>query len=130
MKICIYGAGAIGGYIAAQLAMTDAVEITCIARGPHLKAIRSRGLTLIKDGEEKVFQIKEDKKSKIPAVTHVDGTGRLQTVDPNISPKAIFISTLNKGFPTVPNFKSPSTLLVRTGLVSVKPYPSRIVISR
>ena len=58
MKICIYGAGAIGGYIAAQLAMTDAVEITCIARGPHLKAIRSRGLTLIKDGEEKVFQIK------------------------------------------------------------------------
>ena len=58
MKICIYGAGAIGGYIAAQLATIDAVEITCIARGPHLKAIRSRGLTLIKDGEEKVFQIK------------------------------------------------------------------------
>lgn len=28
----------------------------------------------------KVFQIKEDKRSKIPAVTHVDGSGRLQTV--------------------------------------------------
>jgi carbamoyltransferase len=28
----------------------------------------------------KVYQIKEDKKSSIPAVTHVDGSGRLQTV--------------------------------------------------
>jgi carbamoyltransferase len=36
---------------------------------------------------EKVFQIKESKRNKIPAVTHVDGTGRLQTVDKNISPR-------------------------------------------
>lgn len=36
---------------------------------------------------EKVFQIKEDKKIFIPAVTHVDGTGRLQTVDQDIEPK-------------------------------------------
>lgn len=36
---------------------------------------------------EKVYPIKEEKKSLIPAVTHVDGTGRLQTVDKNISPR-------------------------------------------
>ena len=36
---------------------------------------------------EKVFPIKEDKKASIPAVTHVDGTGRLQTVDKAISPR-------------------------------------------
>lgn len=36
---------------------------------------------------EKVFPIKEDKKALIPAVTHVDGTGRLQTVDKTISPR-------------------------------------------
>lgn len=36
---------------------------------------------------EKVFKIKEDKRGKIPAVTHVDGTGRLQTVHKDISPK-------------------------------------------
>jgi len=36
---------------------------------------------------EKVFPIKEDKKSLIPAVTHVDGTGRLQTVMKDISPR-------------------------------------------
>jgi carbamoyltransferase len=34
---------------------------------------------------EKVFVIKENKRKKIPAVSHVDGTGRLQTVDKNIS---------------------------------------------
>lgn len=36
---------------------------------------------------EKVFPIKESKRSEIPAVTHVDGTGRLQSVDKNVSPK-------------------------------------------
>jgi carbamoyltransferase len=34
---------------------------------------------------EKVFLIKKDKQALIPAVTHVDGTGRLQTVDGIIS---------------------------------------------
>jgi carbamoyltransferase len=36
---------------------------------------------------EKVFPIKKEKHALIPAVTHVDGTGRLQTVDKNISPR-------------------------------------------
>ncbi len=36
---------------------------------------------------EKVFKIKMDKQSLIPAVTHVDGTGRLQTVDRQVEPK-------------------------------------------
>lgn len=36
---------------------------------------------------EKVFPIREEKRKEIPAVTHVDGTGRLQTVDKNISPR-------------------------------------------
>ena len=36
---------------------------------------------------EKVFIIKEEKRSAIPAVTHVDGTGRLQTVDEKVEPR-------------------------------------------
>ena len=36
---------------------------------------------------EKVFPIKEEKKATIPAVTHVDGTGRLQSVDHSVSPR-------------------------------------------
>ena len=36
---------------------------------------------------EKVYRIKEDKRKLIPSVTHVDGTGRLQTVHKDVSPK-------------------------------------------
>ena len=36
---------------------------------------------------EKVFPIKKEMQSKIPAVTHVDGSGRLQSVDRTISPR-------------------------------------------
>lgn len=46
MKIAIVGAGAIGGTIAGLLARKGGHEISVLARGPHLAAIRSRGLIL------------------------------------------------------------------------------------
>jgi 2-dehydropantoate 2-reductase len=46
MKICIYGAGAIGGYLGVQLARAGA-DISLIARGPHLAAMRADGLKLL-----------------------------------------------------------------------------------
>lgn len=46
MKICIVGAGAIGGYLGAKLAQAGA-DVSLVARGPHLAAIREKGLTLI-----------------------------------------------------------------------------------
>lgn len=55
-KICIYGAGAIGGYLGAKLASTDA-EVSLVARGPHLAAIRENGLTLIEGGETTNVQV-------------------------------------------------------------------------
>ena len=36
---------------------------------------------------EKVFPIKKEKHAEIPAVTHADGTGRLQTVDKEVTPR-------------------------------------------
>jgi carbamoyltransferase len=36
---------------------------------------------------EKVFPIREEKRAAIPAVTHADGTGRLQSVDSAVSPR-------------------------------------------
>ena len=42
----------------------------------------------------KVYQIKEDKRSIIPAVTHVDGSGRLQTVSKEINNK--YYSLINE----------------------------------
>lgn len=43
MKICIYGAGAVGGHIAGRLAGSHA-EVSLIARGEQLAAIRQNGL--------------------------------------------------------------------------------------
>ena len=51
MTICVVGAGAIGGCLAVRLARAGH-EVSVVARGPHLAAIRGRGLTLIEaDGE-------------------------------------------------------------------------------
>ena len=53
MKICIYGAGAIGGYLGVQLSLAGE-DVTLIARGPHLEAMQKNGLKLLIDGEERV----------------------------------------------------------------------------
>ena len=53
MKICIYGAGAIGGYMGAELARSGA-DVSLIARGPHLAAMRKNGLKLRIGDEEHV----------------------------------------------------------------------------
>ena len=50
MKICIYGAGAIGGYLGVQLALSGA-QVSLIARGRHLEAMRADGLRLRIAGE-------------------------------------------------------------------------------
>lgn len=51
MKVAIYGAGAIGAHLGGMLARTD-VDVSLIARGPHLAAMQSNGLTLrFQDGE-------------------------------------------------------------------------------
>jgi 2-dehydropantoate 2-reductase len=50
VRICVYGAGAIGGYVAVQLARSG-VETSVVARGPHLAAIQQNGLTLKIAGE-------------------------------------------------------------------------------
>ena len=56
MNICIYGAGAIGGYLGAELALAGN-EVTLIARGPHLDAMQENGLTLLKEGEARTVEV-------------------------------------------------------------------------
>jgi 2-dehydropantoate 2-reductase len=54
MKIAIIGAGAIGGYVAAKLALAGE-QVTCMVRGANLQAIRRSGIKLIRsDGSEQV----------------------------------------------------------------------------
>lgn len=51
MKICIYGAGAIGGFLGARLSQAGS-DVALIARGPHLAAMRANGLRLIGEDED------------------------------------------------------------------------------
>jgi 2-dehydropantoate 2-reductase len=54
---CIYGVGAIGGFLAARLAAAG-VRVIGISRGPQLAAIRARGLTLIERERRETVQIR------------------------------------------------------------------------
>jgi 2-dehydropantoate 2-reductase len=49
-KICVFGAGAIGGLLAARLEAAG-TPVTVVARGPHLAAMATQGLTLRSAGE-------------------------------------------------------------------------------
>lgn len=57
MKICIYGAGAIGGYLGAELSFAG-VDVSLVARGAHLEAMKENGLKLLISGEEKTARIR------------------------------------------------------------------------
>jgi 2-dehydropantoate 2-reductase len=56
VKICVFGAGAIGGYLAVELALAGH-EVSVVARGAHLEAIRVRGLRLRIGGGEKTVRV-------------------------------------------------------------------------
>ena len=57
MKICVVGAGAIGGYLGARLALAGE-EVTFIARNRNLQAINSNGFKLIlEDGSEELAPV-------------------------------------------------------------------------
>ena len=50
MRICIFGAGAVGGHIAARLA-AGGHEVSVVARGAHLEAMSARGVKLLHGDE-------------------------------------------------------------------------------
>lgn len=56
-SICVFGAGAIGGLMAAKLEMAG-TPVTVVARGPHYEAMRTKGLVLRSDGTETVTRPK------------------------------------------------------------------------
>ncbi len=52
MKVCVFGAGALGGHLAAHLIAANQCEVSLVGRGPMLAGIRERGLTLQTGGKE------------------------------------------------------------------------------
>jgi 2-dehydropantoate 2-reductase len=72
MKICVYGAGAIGGFVAAKLALVEGLDVSVVARGQHLDAIRSRGLRIVTPtGETAVHVTATDKPAELGTQDYV-----------------------------------------------------------
>jgi 2-dehydropantoate 2-reductase len=57
MRICIFGAGAVGSHFAVRLAMAGH-DVSCVMRGTHLAAVKANGLTLRVKGEEFTARVK------------------------------------------------------------------------
>ena len=55
-RICVFGAGAIGGLVGARLAKAGVADVALVARGAHLEAMRRGGLKLTQAGE--VFTVR------------------------------------------------------------------------
>ena len=53
MKICIVGAGAIGGYLGFKL-IKEGLDVSLVARGAHLEVMKKKGLTIIENKKETV----------------------------------------------------------------------------
>ena len=59
MKICIYGAGAVGGLVAGRLAQ-HGHQVSVVARGAHLTAIRENGLRILFEKQEDRVKIQAE----------------------------------------------------------------------
>lgn len=53
MKVCVFGAGALGGHLLARLAAANKADVSVVARGEQLAAIRKQGM-LLKSGNEEI----------------------------------------------------------------------------
>ncbi len=58
MKVCVFGLGAIGGLLASRFAKHRRVELSTVARGKQLEAVRERGLTVLHGGEREVVRLR------------------------------------------------------------------------
>jgi 2-dehydropantoate 2-reductase len=57
MRICIFGAGAVGSHFAVRLALAGH-DVSCVMRGPHLAAVKARGMTLRVGDAELLARVK------------------------------------------------------------------------
>lgn len=74
MRICVFGAGAIGGHVATRLLAARTAEVSVVARGAALKGMRERGLTLLFNGTEKIHApvpVATDDPSTLPPQDYV-----------------------------------------------------------
>ncbi len=93
MKICIFGAGAIGGYMGAKLAQAGA-DVSLVARGPHLTAMKENGLRLIEDsGETNVRVTASDNPNDLGSQDYIIVTLKAHSVPPLVPKMAPLIGS-------------------------------------
>ena len=106
MKVCIVGAGAIGGYLAVKLVLAGA-QVTAIIRGDNLAAVKANGLKLFEAGKEYVVRdlIATDKLAEgrpqdlvILAMKAHQVTPVANQLEPQLGP-ATTIVTMQNGIP-------------------------------
>jgi len=105
MKVCIFGAGAIGGYMGVKLAKAGA-DVSLVARGPHLAAMQEQGLTLIEEGETTTVPVTaSDDPAALGVQDYVIVTLKAHSVPPVVSKMAPLIgpnTTIVSGVNGVP----------------------------
>ncbi len=105
MKVCIFGAGAIGGYMGVKLAKAGA-DVSLVARGPHLAAMQEKGPTLIEEGETTTVPVTaSDDPAALGVQDYVIVTLKAHSVPPVVSKMATLIgpnTTLVSGVNGVP----------------------------
>ena len=102
MRLCVFGAGAIGGYLAVRLANAGE-EVSVVARGPHLAAIKEHGLRLRIDGEEERAEVRAtDDASELGPQDYVVVTlkahsvpGVVDAMAPLFGPDTCFVTAMN-----------------------------------
>lgn len=126
MKICIFGAGAIGGYMGAKLAQAGA-DVSLVARGPHLKAIRENGLRLIEEDNDTTVKVTaSDDAADLGPQDYVIVTLKAHSVPPVVSKMQPLIgdnTTIVSGVNGVPwwYFHKIDSPLAGTRLATVDP---------
>ena len=101
-KICIFGAGAIGGYLAACLHDAGA-DVSLIARGPHLNAIKENGLKLEINGEMRSLKLNASdnpanfgRQDYVIIALKAHGiTNITETIQPLLDPDTAVVSAVN-----------------------------------
>ena len=103
MRVCIFGAGAIGGFLAAKLAAAGVGDLSLVARGAHLEAIQRNGLKLIEKGVERSFSIRAASRAEelgsqdyvILALKAHSVTGALDQIVPLLGPDTAVVTAQN-----------------------------------
>ena len=103
MRICIFGAGAIGGLIGAKLAKQGEVEVSLVARGAHLAVMREKGLTLKSEKVETTVPVRAtDRPADLGSQDYVflalkahSLPGILGSLKPLLGPETVVVTAQN-----------------------------------